>query len=126
MLLWGGLTLLARAPVALVRGLLPRVGPPVPSDALLDDAIGLHRDGFTWEAEQIYRHILWQWPDHTSALHLLGVVLHQNRQHEGEAIPADWTRDRVLPIHQSDAFFNNYERRKAFSLRAVRTSRRWQ
>ena len=105
-LLWGNLTLLGRSPLATVRSLLPRVGPPVPSDALLDDAIGLHRDGFTWEAEQIYRHILWQWPDdHTSALHLLGVVLHQIGNDDealrliGRAIALDPSKGE---------FFNNF------------------
>jgi predicted O-linked N-acetylglucosamine transferase (SPINDLY family) len=104
-LLWGSLTLLARASLATVRSLLPRVGPPVPADALLDDAIRLHRDGFTWEAEQIYRHILRQWPDHTSALHLLGVVLHQIGNDDealrliGRAIALDPAKS---------AFFNNY------------------
>jgi len=104
-LLWGELTLLAKVPLATVRHLLPQVGPPVPADAQLDDAIQLHRDGHSWEAEQIYRHILRQWPEHVTALHLLGVVRHQVGDEDaalrliGKAIALD-------PVQAP--FFNNY------------------
>ncbi len=103
-LLWGRLTLLGRV-AAEARGLVPRVGPPVPDEASLDDAIRMHQEGLGWEAEQLYRGILKQWPDHVVALHLLGVVRFQRADFEtalrliGRAIALDSGRS---------AFFNNY------------------
>ena len=73
-LLWGKLTLLARVAPAEVREMVPRVGPPIPGEASYDDAIRLHQQGLFWEAEQLYRGVLKQWPDHAGALHLLGVI----------------------------------------------------
>jgi predicted O-linked N-acetylglucosamine transferase (SPINDLY family) len=104
-LLWGRLSLLGRDTPAEIRAQLPRVGPPVPVDASLDDAIKMHREGLGWEAEHIYRHILRQWPEHASALHLLGVVLHQVGDDDealrliGKAIALD---------PRQGSFFNNY------------------
>ena len=104
-LLWGNLTLLARVSPSSVRDAVPRIGPPVPADASLDDAIRLHSAGATWEAEQLYRGILRQWPEHVAATHLLGVVRHQRGDHAaalqliGKAIALD-------PL--KSAHFNNY------------------
>ncbi len=104
-LLWGDMTLLARAPLAAVRHLLPRAGPPVPGEASLDDAIQLHQNGLTWEAEQLYRAILREWPDHVAALHLLGVVRYQR----GDFESALSFIGRAIALQPSKAaFFNNY------------------
>jgi protein O-GlcNAc transferase len=104
-LLWGRLTLLARVRPAEVRDVVPRVGPPVPSDASFEDAIRLHREGFGWEAEQIYRHILRRWPAHSGALHLLGVVRHQVGDHDG-ALESIGKAIRLAP--NQAVFFSNY------------------
>ena len=104
-LLWGRLTLLARVNPSSVRDLVPRIGPPVPADASLDDAIRLHSEGATWEAEQLYRGILRQWPDNVSATHLLGVVRHQRGDHAAalQLIGRAIAMDPGKPL-----FFNNY------------------
>lgn len=44
----------------------------------IDDALGLHRAGRLAEAEQAYRRILADHPQHPDALHLLGLVAHQS------------------------------------------------
>jgi tetratricopeptide (TPR) repeat protein len=45
-------------------------------------AVAHHQAGRLWAAEQIYRQILAVEPEHTAALHLLGVVAHQRGNHE--------------------------------------------
>src|SRR4051794_31679182 len=50
--------------------------------ASFDKAMELHRQGRLDEAESIYADVLQQQPDHFDALHLLGVVAHQNGQLE--------------------------------------------
>ena len=52
---------------------------------LLQTAIALHTAGRLTEAEQAYRRILLVDPENADALHLLGVVAHQNGAHQ-EAI----------------------------------------
>ncbi len=104
-LMWGRCTLMARCRPADVRDVVPRIGPPVPSDASLEDAIRLHRDGHAWEAELIYRHILRQWPEHSGALHLLGVVRHQAGDHDG-ALEYIGRAIRIDP--RQAVFFSNY------------------
>jgi len=47
------------------------------SERRLDDALRLHQRGEFERAEAIYRNVLRQQPDHTDALHLLGVLRHQ-------------------------------------------------
>ena len=47
-----------------------------------DDAVRLHQEGKSAEAEEVYRPILQREPDHAGALHLLGVVRHQRGRHE--------------------------------------------
>src|SRR5438876_9790898 len=44
---------------------------------LLDQAIALHQKGGLAEAERLYLNILEAQPDHFDALHLLGIVRHQ-------------------------------------------------
>lgn len=56
--------------------------PPGLTD-LLTQAVALHQNGQTAEAEALYRRILQIEPDHFDALHLLGLLKHQqNRQAE--------------------------------------------
>jgi protein O-GlcNAc transferase len=104
-LLWGGMTLLARVSPASVRDVVPRIGPPLPVDASFDDGVRMHREGLHWEAEHIYRAILRQWPEHVGVLHLLGVACHQRGDHLaglnyiGKAIA-------LAPEHA--VYFNNY------------------
>ena len=50
---WGRLALLARVSPSTARDVVPRMGPPLPADASLDDAVRLHREGAAWEAEQL-------------------------------------------------------------------------
>ncbi len=104
-LLWGPLTLLGRVSPSSVRDVVPRIGPPVPADASLDDAIRLHGEGATWEAEQLYRGILRQWPEHAAALHLLGVVRHQR----GDHVAALGLIGKAIALKPAKpTFFNNY------------------
>lgn len=61
------------------------ISQPVPRAQLLpllQQAVGLHSAGDLARAEQIYREVLDQDPVHPVALHYLGIVLHQHRQHE--------------------------------------------
>jgi protein O-GlcNAc transferase len=51
----------------------------------LNDAVRLHSSGRLDEAESMYRRILLYQPDNPDALHLLGVIAYQRKQHE-EAI----------------------------------------
>jgi len=103
--LWGEMTLLGREPLAAVRSLLPRIGPPVPEEASFDDAVCLHRQGQQWEAEQIYRHILTRQPRHAAALHLLGVVHYQH----GDADAAlDFIGRAIALVPDKPAYHNNY------------------
>ncbi len=48
----------------------------------LDQAFAHHQAGRLKEAETLYREVLAQQPEHADALHLLGVLAHQLRQHE--------------------------------------------
>ena len=52
------------------------------NNASIDDAVRLHQQGRLREAEQIYRCILRSEPCHSGALHLLGVICHQQGDHE--------------------------------------------
>ena len=49
----------------------------------LDSAVPLHQNDFLDEAEEIYREILREHPGHPDALHLLGLIKHQQGMHEG-------------------------------------------
>jgi Flp pilus assembly protein TadD len=80
-------------------------GPPTPDVATLADAIRLHREGRTWEAELIYRRIVRDEPRNSAALHLLGVARHQRGDHAaaveliGKAIALDPAKG---------VYFNNF------------------
>ena len=57
---------------------------PNPTLQRLQQAIALHQQGRTAEAERLYREVLKQHRDHPDALHLLGLaLLHQGRAEEG-------------------------------------------
>jgi tetratricopeptide (TPR) repeat protein len=47
----------------------------------LQKAIALHQQGQLADAEGLYRQILASEPDHFDALHLLGVIRHQQGRH---------------------------------------------
>jgi hypothetical protein len=59
-LLWGKLTLLGRFRPAEIRDAVPRVGPPIPSEASFDEAIRLHQEEYLWEAQEHYSEKLWK------------------------------------------------------------------
>lgn len=46
---------------------------------LIDRAIALHRDGALADAERLYARVLKEDPENVDALHLLGVIRHQNK-----------------------------------------------
>jgi predicted O-linked N-acetylglucosamine transferase (SPINDLY family) len=104
-LLWGKLTLLGRFRAAEVRDTVARLGPPIPGEASFDEAIRLHQEEYLWEAEQLYRGILKHWPDHSGALHLLGVVLHQCGDHEGAL---RYIGRAIVKSPPKAVHFNNY------------------
>jgi len=56
--------------------------PPSAIQRALDQALQHHRAGRLQQAEQLYRQILTQQPDHPEALHLLGVLASQSGQHD--------------------------------------------
>ncbi len=51
----------------------------MPLQAKFDEAMALHQQGRLADAEQIYRDVLRQQPDHSDALHLLGVIALQTK-----------------------------------------------
>src|SRR5262249_53137560 len=55
----------------------PAEGEPADSSRLLEQAIFVHQRGRLTEAERLYLKILEVQPDHFDALHLLGVIRHQ-------------------------------------------------
>ena len=54
---------------------------PISIEQALAIAIQFHQAGRLTEAEPIYRQILAQDPNHSDALHLLGVIAYQAGQH---------------------------------------------
>ncbi len=64
----------------------------------LENAISLHREGRLEDAERVYRSVLVGEPRNTAALHLLGVIRHQQGRHDealgliGRAIAANPTK----------------------------------
>jgi Flp pilus assembly protein TadD len=56
----------------------------VPTE-MIATAVRLHQDGDLAQAEALYRRILEQRPDHPGALHLLGVLAHQ-QGHDDRAV----------------------------------------
>jgi predicted O-linked N-acetylglucosamine transferase (SPINDLY family) len=71
----------------------------------LSQAVTLHRQGSLAEAEQVYRGILADKPDHFDALHLLGVVRHQ-RGEQAEALELIRAALRLRPS-SVDALVNH-------------------
>ena len=70
-----------------------------------DEALALHQKGRVAEAEQIYRCVLQQQPDHPGALHLLGVV----RQQQGDYQASLDLIGRAIAINPNKAVYrNNY------------------
>ncbi|WP_245985937.1 tetratricopeptide repeat protein [Azospirillum thermophilum] len=59
--------------------------PPADPEALLNEAVALHRLGRLEEAEAAYGAVLRAAPDHADALHLLGLLDHQAGRHEQAA-----------------------------------------
>ena len=77
----------------------------VANQATFDRAIRLHRQGSLAEADEIYQQILGAQPEHAGALHLSGLVCHQQGRHAealtliGRAITKD---------PRQSVYFNNY------------------
>ncbi len=55
-------------------------------DKILNGAVELQSNGFTTQAEDIYRKILQKFPNHPGTLRLMAVLTHQNGNNNGEAI----------------------------------------
>src|ERR1700679_1346064 len=70
----------------------------------LHAALDLHRQGRLNEAEAMYRTALSQDPNNPSALHLLGVILHQNKK-SAEGVLYIQRAIKLAP--QIPAFHNN-------------------
>ncbi|HYD67985.1 tetratricopeptide repeat protein [Azospirillum sp.] len=70
----------------------------------LAEAIAQHRVGNLPEAERLYRAILAEQPEHTEALHLLGVLAHQCGQHAAavELIGKALARGAGVPEHHAN------------------------
>ncbi len=79
---------------------------------LMDEAIGRHQAGQVDAAAKIYRQILSTQPDHVEALHLLGVVDHQQGRH-AQAIERMTAALRLQP--KNSAVHGNL----ALALRAI-------
>ena len=73
------------------------------SELSFDDALRLHQEGRLAEAEQVYRRILDGEPNHTGALHLLGVICQQQGDHEAalELI------GRAIALNPAKAVYHN-------------------
>lgn len=69
----------------------------------IEQALEHHRAGRLEQAEVIYRQILAQEPCHPDALHLLGVVAHQGRQHD---IAVELIR-KAIDIDPSVSIYHN-------------------
>ena len=52
------------------------------AQARLNEAVALHQQGQLELAKQIYENILQDNPRHFDALHLLGVISHQTKDHQ--------------------------------------------
>ncbi len=77
---------------------------PVMSDSTsFDEALALHQSGRIAEAEEIYRRVLQQQPNHPGALHLMGVARQQVGDHEAalELI------GRAIAINPNKAVYHN-------------------
>jgi len=72
--------------------------PQITVQQAFDLALKHHQSGQLQQAEQLYRQILAQQPQHADALHLLGVITHQmgrydiaiNLIHQAIALKADY------------------------------------
>ena len=66
-------------PTKLEKGKKGPTGNPAVADVdqLLETALAHHQEGHFKEAETLYRQILETNPDHTEALHMIGVIAHQ-------------------------------------------------
>ncbi len=102
---WGRATLLGKSGCPEYSICSPDSIPPVPEKATFEDAVRAHQNGRTWEAEQIYRHLLRNQPAHAGAMHLLGVVCQQLGQ-------VETARELISRAIESDPtkaiYFNNY------------------
>jgi tetratricopeptide (TPR) repeat protein len=69
----------------------------------IDQAIVLHQQGRTTEAEEIYRQVLERMPHNPDALHLLGLALY----HRGQAAQGLVLIDQAIDIAPKEALFYN-------------------
>jgi predicted O-linked N-acetylglucosamine transferase (SPINDLY family) len=77
---------------------------PAPTD-VFREAVALHKAGRMEEAQRLYREVLARTPDHADALHLLGVVHHQQGD-QGEALRLIGRAIALKP--GLAAYWNNY------------------
>lgn len=104
-ILWGRQTLLARADPELFVDALSEFDLPLRHATSFEEAVTLHQAGRIWEASLVYRVLLRSRPDHAGALHLLGVIHHQQGEHE-QAIESIERAIRTDPTKA--IYFNNY------------------
>jgi len=72
-------------------------------DQLFQIALQHHQAGHWPQAENVYRHILQNNPDHPDALHLLGTLYHQTGNHEMAVVFIG----RAIRIDPSNPFFHD-------------------
>ncbi len=75
-----------------------------PSKAAFDEAVEHHQAGRVAEAEAIYLRIAQQYPNHADAIHMLGVIAHQQGNH-GKA--AELIRQAIALNGDSAPYYSN-------------------